>query len=118
MFSFQSLVAAVCICAPASIAPLAFDDVAGEKSQLPKLTFKKGDVKKALNQGWDQQEGRRDDGDGEEFPGKVKSADPGRRLLVITLLNGKDRSFLLSKDVKISVSGPARARYRRSPRPT
>jgi hypothetical protein len=51
-----------------------------------------------------------DDDDGEEFPGKVKSADPGRRLLVITLLNGKDRSFLLSKDVKISVKGTASKR--------
>jgi hypothetical protein len=43
----------------------------------------------------------------EEFPGKVKSVDPGKRLLVITLLNGKDRSFLLSKDVKILVKGTA-----------
>jgi hypothetical protein len=41
----------------------------------------------------------------EEFPGKVKSVDPTRRLLVITLLNGKDRSFLLSKEAKILVKG-------------
>jgi hypothetical protein len=45
--------------------------------------------------------------DEQEFPGKVKSADPARRMLVITLLNGKDRSFLLAKDVPITVKGKA-----------
>ncbi|HET6325166.1 MAG TPA: hypothetical protein VFG04_10870 [Planctomycetaceae bacterium] len=39
-----------------------------------------------------------------EFPGKVKSFDPARRMLVISLVNGKDRSFLLSNDVKILVN--------------
>jgi predicted RNA-binding protein len=43
----------------------------------------------------------------EEFPGKIKSVDPAKRVLVITLLNGKDRSYLLSKDVKILVKGAA-----------
>ncbi len=42
-----------------------------------------------------------------DFPGKIKSVDPARRLLVITMLNGKDRSFLLSRDVKITVNGHA-----------
>lgn len=50
--------------------------------------------------------GKKDeDEEDEEFPGKVKSVDPTKRLLVITLLTGKDRSFLLSKDVKIQVRG-------------
>jgi hypothetical protein len=43
--------------------------------------------------------------DEDEFPGKIKSADPARRVLVITLLNGKDRSFLLARDVKVTVRG-------------
>jgi hypothetical protein len=42
-----------------------------------------------------------------DFPGKIKSVDPARRMLVVTLLNGKDRSFLLSHDVKIMVNGRA-----------
>jgi predicted RNA-binding protein len=46
-----------------------------------------------------------EDDDDEEFPGKVKSVEPSKRVLVITLLNGKDRSYLLSKDVKILVKG-------------
>ena len=46
-----------------------------------------------------------EDQDEEEFPGKVKSADPARHMLVVTLLNGKDRSFLLAKDVEITVKG-------------
>jgi hypothetical protein len=48
-----------------------------------------------------------EDDEDEEFPGKVKSLDPTKRVLVITLLNGKDRSYLLSKDVKILVKGTA-----------
>jgi hypothetical protein len=43
----------------------------------------------------------------DEFPGKVKSADPDRRILVVTLLNGKDRAFLLAKDVRVTVKGVA-----------
>jgi hypothetical protein len=43
--------------------------------------------------------------DDNEFPGKVKSVDPAKRMLVITLLNGKDRSFLLPSDVKVTVNG-------------
>jgi hypothetical protein len=50
-----------------------------------------------------------DEGDAEDndFPGKVKSADASRHLLVITLLNGKDRSFMLARDVKITHNGRA-----------
>jgi hypothetical protein len=39
-----------------------------------------------------------------EFPGKIKSVEPGKRVLVITLVNGKDRSFLLAHDVKVTVN--------------
>jgi hypothetical protein len=40
-----------------------------------------------------------------EIPGKIKSFDARRRLLVITLLNGKNRSFMLAKDVPVHVKG-------------
>jgi len=43
----------------------------------------------------------------EEVPGKIKSFDHTRHLLVITLLNGKDRSFMLAKDVKVLVKDSA-----------
>jgi hypothetical protein len=42
-----------------------------------------------------------------EVPGKVKTFDATRRHLVITLLNGKSRSFFLSKDVQVIVKGKA-----------
>jgi hypothetical protein len=42
-----------------------------------------------------------------EFPGKVKSVDPEKHVLVITLINGKDRSFLLAHDVKVMVNNRA-----------
>jgi hypothetical protein len=45
--------------------------------------------------------------DDNDFPGKIKSVDPARRMLVVTLLNGKDRSFMLARDVKITVHGRA-----------
>lgn len=45
--------------------------------------------------------------DDNDFPGKIKSVDSARRLLVVTLLNGKDRSFMVARDVKISVNGHA-----------
>jgi hypothetical protein len=43
----------------------------------------------------------------DEIPGKVKSFDPARRVLVVSLLNGKSRSFLLANDVKVMVKGTA-----------
>jgi hypothetical protein len=48
-----------------------------------------------------------DDDQEDEFPGHVKSADPTKRILVVTLLNGSDRSFILAKDVKILIRGNA-----------
>jgi hypothetical protein len=47
------------------------------------------------------------DDEDDEIPGKVKSFDPTRRMLVVALLNGKNRSFLLANDVKVVVKGTA-----------
>ncbi len=48
-----------------------------------------------------------DEGDDEddEILGKVKSFEPEHRVLVVTLLNGKTRSFFLANDVKLMVKG-------------
>ena len=53
--------------------------------------------------------------DDNEVPGKIKSFDPAKRILVISLLNGKDRSFMLSRDVKIMVRGAASRRGLQDP---
>jgi hypothetical protein len=45
--------------------------------------------------------------DEEEIPGKIKSYDPARRILVLSLLNGTSRSFLLAKDVPVVVGRTA-----------
>jgi hypothetical protein len=42
-----------------------------------------------------------------EIPGKVKSYDPDRHHLVVTLLNGKSRSWFLARDLKVVVRGTA-----------
>jgi hypothetical protein len=47
------------------------------------------------------------DSEDNDFPGKIKSVDPARHMLVVTLLNGKDRSFLLARDVQVMVNGHA-----------
>jgi hypothetical protein len=44
-----------------------------------------------------------DEEDEEEVPGKIKSFDPERRVLVLNLLNGTTRSFLLARDVPVEV---------------
>jgi hypothetical protein len=75
----------------------AADTAKKDTKTAAKTTTKTGTTKK------DEEE----DDEDEEFPGKVKSVDPAKRLLVITLLNGKDRSDFLSKDVKILVKGSA-----------
>jgi len=66
------------------------------EAKTPTKTAKKGEAPK-----------KDEDEEDEEFPGKIKSVDPTKRMLVITLLNGKDRSFLLSKEAKILVRGTA-----------
>ena len=88
---------------------------ANDKDEGPKSSSKassattKKDTKTAAKTTTKSATAKNDDeaDDEEEFPGKVKSVDATKRLLVITLLNGKDRSFLLSKDVKILVKGTA-----------
>jgi hypothetical protein len=40
-----------------------------------------------------------------EVPGKITSFDPTRRILVVALLNGQSRSFLLSREVRVVVRG-------------
>jgi hypothetical protein len=41
--------------------------------------------------------------DDNDFPGKIKSVDADKNLLVVTLLNGKDRSFMVSSDAKLTI---------------
>jgi hypothetical protein len=48
--------------------------------------------------------------DEQEFPGTIKSYDATRRILVIHLLNGKEKSFLLAKDVPVNVKGAVSTR--------
>jgi hypothetical protein len=43
----------------------------------------------------------------DDYPGKVKSYDSAKRFLVVTLLNGKDQSFLVASSVKVTVHGAA-----------
>jgi hypothetical protein len=38
-----------------------------------------------------------------EFPGKVKSVDADKNILVVTLLTGKDRSFMVGSEAKFSI---------------
>lgn len=46
-----------------------------------------------------------DQDEDQEVPGKIKRVDATRHMLVVTLLNGKDRAFLVSKDVPVLVTG-------------
>jgi hypothetical protein len=47
--------------------------------------------------------------DEEEIPGHVKSFDATRRMLVLSLFNGKTRSFILAHDVPVHIKGDAAA---------
>jgi hypothetical protein len=58
-------------------------------------------AKTATKTGANEEEEDEDD----EIPGRVKSYDATRRVLVVTLLNGKSRSFFLSNDLKVVVRG-------------
>jgi hypothetical protein len=42
-----------------------------------------------------------------EMPGIVKKVDPAKHMLVITLLNGKEHSFMIAKDAPVLVKGKA-----------
>jgi hypothetical protein len=81
-------------------------------AETPRKTAAKTPTKAATKSGAAKQE---EDDEDKEFPGKVKSVDPTKRLLVVTLLNGKDRPFLLSKEVKILVKGTASKQGLRDP---
>jgi len=61
-----------------------------------------GESKRAT--GKDAAKSEEEEDEDNEFPGKVKSVDPDKRVLVITLVNGKDRSFFLAHDVKVTVN--------------
>jgi outer membrane lipoprotein-sorting protein len=41
--------------------------------------------------------------DDNDYPGKVKSVDADKNLLVVTLMNGKDRSFMVSSEAKLTI---------------
>jgi hypothetical protein len=43
-----------------------------------------------------------DDNDN-EFPGKIKSVDADKNILVVTLLTGKDQSFMIGSDAKLTI---------------
>jgi hypothetical protein len=45
--------------------------------------------------------------DDNEIPGKIKSFDANKRILVVSLLNGNTRSFILAKNVQVEVGGTA-----------
>jgi hypothetical protein len=38
-----------------------------------------------------------------EFPGKIKSVDADKNILVVTLLTGKDRSFMVGSEAKLTI---------------
>ncbi len=41
--------------------------------------------------------------DDNDFPGKIKSVDADKNLIVVTLLNGKERSFMVGSEVKVTI---------------
>jgi hypothetical protein len=41
--------------------------------------------------------------DDNDFPGKIKSVDADKNMLVVTLLNGKDRSFMIGGETKLTI---------------
>jgi hypothetical protein len=71
----------------------------------PRDTEPNPDLKTAARGKTDRQPA--DEDDDLEVPGKVKRFDTTRHILVVTLLNGKDRAFMLSKDVKVLVKDKA-----------
>jgi hypothetical protein len=72
-------------------------DESAPKTETAKAVKSSTPTTKAIKQLEEDDEG--------EIPGKVKSFDAAKRILVISLLNGKDRSFILAKDVPIHVKG-------------
>jgi hypothetical protein len=56
-----------------------------------------------------------EDDEDNEVPGRVVQVDAARRVLVIALLNGKERSFLLPSDLKVLVRGAVSRQGLRDP---
>jgi len=56
-----------------------------------------------------------EDDEDNEVPGRVVKMDSTRRILVISLLNGKERSFLLPADIKVLVKGTVSRQGLRDP---
>jgi hypothetical protein len=47
--------------------------------------------------------------DEEEIPGHIQSFDASKRVLVVTLFNGKNRSFILAQNVPVHIKGAVAA---------
>jgi hypothetical protein len=67
---------------------------AGAKSGTDRSSGFRGEGAKSEEAGEDEDN---------EFPGKVKSVDADKNLLVVTLLTGKDRSFMVGGEAKFTV---------------
>jgi hypothetical protein len=78
---------------------------------VDRKSAKSGDKSAATKSSTDRSSGFRgedaaksDDADDDnDFPGKIKSVDADKNLLVVTLLTGKDRSFMVGGDAKLTV---------------
>ena len=72
-----------------------------------KAAAKSSDAKNSTKQssGFRGDDAAKDDAadDDNDFPGKIKSVDADKNLLVVTLLNGKDRSFMVGGDAKLTI---------------
>jgi len=62
---------------------------------------------RGTNAGTKQPEVAHEADDENDFPGTIKSVDPEKRMLVITLLTGKDESFILANETKILIGETA-----------
>lgn len=77
----------------------------GTETTSPRVTRKsafRGAVGTKSAAGQDAAKSDEEEDDDLEFPGKVRSVDATKHMLVITLLNGKDRSFLIANDAKVT----------------
>jgi hypothetical protein len=78
---------------------------------VDRKSAKSGDKSASTKSGTDRSSGFRGEDaaksdeadDDNDFPGKIKSVDADKNLLVVTLLTGKDRSFMVGGDAKLTV---------------
>jgi hypothetical protein len=82
-------------------------DAAGEKAPVKRTARFRGPIEPKTQTDANTATAPDAEDEDNDFPGKVKSVDTAKRLLVVTLLNGHDRSFILAKDVTIIVNGRA-----------